>query len=83
MEKRVYAKPVLESETFVPQNYIAACGDSGTIYKFKCNAGSKWKKYNVYLSNGIPYATSGKDYGGCKTDYYSYSPCNDEHWDTI
>ena len=25
--KRAYIKPILESETFVPQNYIAACGD--------------------------------------------------------
>lgn len=37
--KRVYSKPILESETFIPQNYIAACGDSGTVYKFTCDAG--------------------------------------------
>lgn len=80
MKKRVYAKPVLESETFVPQNYIAACGDSGTIYKFKCNAGNAWNSYNVYLADGTPYATSGRDFGGCKIDYDSYHPCNDEHW---
>lgn len=38
MKKRVYAKPVLESETFVPQNYIAACGDTGFEYNFQCDA---------------------------------------------
>ena len=80
MEKKAYVKPVMESETFVPQTYVAACGDSGTIYKFKCNAGSRWKNYNVYLADGTPYATSGRDYGGCSVDYDSYHPCNDEHW---
>lgn len=30
--KKVYSKPILESETFIPQTYIANCGDSGTIY---------------------------------------------------
>lgn len=38
MKKRVYAKPILESETFVPQNYIAACGDTNYEYLFQCNS---------------------------------------------
>lgn len=29
--KRAYIKPILESETFVPQNYIAACGDLNKV----------------------------------------------------
>lgn len=40
MEKRSYVKPVLSGEEFIPQNYIAACGDSGAVYKFKCDAPS-------------------------------------------
>lgn len=39
MEKRTYIKPVLESETFVPQNYIAACGDQNKVYLFTCDGG--------------------------------------------
>lgn len=39
MEKKVYVKPIMESETFVPNTYIAACGDSGVVYKFTCDAG--------------------------------------------
>ena len=46
MEKRKYVKPVLSGEEFVPQNYCAACGDSGVVYYFKCNAGNKNTKYN-------------------------------------
>lgn len=38
MEKRSYVKPVLSGEEFVPQNYIAACGDTGATYKFTCDA---------------------------------------------
>lgn len=39
MEKKAYVKPVMESETFVPQTYIAACGDENKVYKFVCDAG--------------------------------------------
>lgn len=51
--KKVYSKPILESETFIPQTYIANCGDSGTIYKFTCDAGGGVSG-NVYLeTNGV------------------------------
>ena len=50
MEKRTYVKPVLSGEEFIPQNYIAACGDSGTVYKFACNANAG----TLYVeSNGV------------------------------
>ena len=39
MKKKTYVKPVLNSEEFVPQEYIAACGDQNVVYKFKCTAG--------------------------------------------
>ena len=34
-----YVKPMMESEAFAANEYIAACGDSGVTYKFECNAG--------------------------------------------
>lgn len=37
--KRVYESPRAYAEMFTPNEYVAACGDSGTVYKFKCNAG--------------------------------------------
>ena len=79
MEKRIWTKPLAEVEQFMANEYVAACGDSGVVYKFKCDAGSRSSDYNVYLADGTPYATSGRDSGGCKTDYYSYSPCGDTH----
>lgn len=34
-----YLKPVFNVEHFTANEYVAACGDSGTVYKFKCDAG--------------------------------------------
>ena len=76
MEKKAYVKPVMESETFVPQTYVAACGDSGTVYKFVCNAGwyGTLLGYDVY-TNGL----DGKP--GTKDDVYlgGYTPCDATH----
>lgn len=51
--KKAYVKPSMESEAFVPNTYVAACGDSGTTYLFKCDAGGG-ESGNVYVeSNGV------------------------------
>lgn len=74
--KRAYNKPILESETFVPQTYIANCGDKGTIYKFTCDAGGG-ESGTVYLeTNGIPGLQTGR--GG---DQYlsGYHACGSTH----
>ena len=41
MKKKVYEKPMLISEAFIPNEYVAACAeDPGyTKYSFTCNAG--------------------------------------------
>jgi len=74
--KRAYIKPILESETFVPQNYIAACGDLNKVYKFKCDAGGG-KSGSVYLeTNGTPGLQTGR--GGDR--YLSgYHACGTTH----
>lgn len=38
MAKKAYSKPMLKSEAFVPQSYVAACGDTNKVYKFTCDA---------------------------------------------
>ena len=78
MKKR-WEEPRILVQKFMPNEYVAACGDSGVVYNFECNAGSRWNEYNVYLEDGTPYATSGRDYGGCRTDYDSYHPCGETH----
>lgn len=57
--KRAYVRPTMVGERFVANEYVAACGDSGKVYKFNCNAGDKnlWDyPYKVYVDsnkNGI------------------------------
>lgn len=49
-KKKTYVKPVMESETFVPQTYVAACGDENKVYKFVCDAGGGVSG-NVYVDS--------------------------------
>ena len=53
MEKKVYGKPLMYAEKFVPQNFVAACPPSETYvtYQFWCDAGNG-STYNVYIDNG-------------------------------
>lgn len=52
--KRAYVRPTMVGERFVANEYVAACGDKGKVYKFKCDAGGG-KSGNVYLeTNGRP-----------------------------
>lgn len=53
MEGRVWRRPLTEVQKFEANEYVAACGDSGTTYKFKCDAGDGVSG-NVYLeTNGV------------------------------
>jgi hypothetical protein len=36
--KKEWIQPKAEIQEFVPNEYVAACGDSGKVYKFTCNA---------------------------------------------
>lgn len=47
---RSYRKPMMNVEKFVANEYVAACGESGVVYKFKCDAGGGVPGY-VYLEN--------------------------------
>lgn len=77
--KKTWEEPRILVQQFMPNEYVAACGASGVVYNFECNAGSRWNEYNVYLEDDTPYATSGRDYGGCHTDYSGYYPCGETH----
>lgn len=75
-KKRAYVKPSLESEAFVPNTYVAACGDSGTTYLFTCDAGGG-KSGTVYLeTNGRPGLQTG--WGGDRS-LGGYHACGTTH----
>lgn len=51
--KAVYESPRMMVQPFVPDEYVAACGESGTTYFFKCDAGGGLPG-NVYVeSNNV------------------------------
>ena len=74
--KRVYERPMMFAQEFTANEYIAACGDSGTSYKFVCDAGNGWMG-NVYIeSNG----EDGLQTGSNGDSYLSgYSACGTSH----
>ena len=49
MKKR-WEEPKIMVQKFMPNEYVAACGDSGTVYKFECTAGDDSGGYSVYLN---------------------------------
>lgn len=53
MKKR-YERPSAYIEEFTPNEYVAACGDRGKVYKFTCDAGGG-SHGDVWLeTNGKP-----------------------------
>lgn len=74
MSKNVWVQPQTVVQQFVANEYVAACGDSGTIYKFECNAPEGTLYYYPNSDGNIDGIGSGyaKKLGG-------YEPCNDKH----
>ena len=60
--KRRYERPSAYIEEFTPNEYVAACGDSGKVYNFKCNAW-RWSQYGgVYKeTNGSAWLTDSQE----------------------
>ena len=73
MEKQKWVRPQAIVQEFVANEYVAACGDSGTVYKFKCDAKSGTLYYypDDIQINGVGSGQS-KQLGG-------YKPCNATH----
>ena len=51
MSQMIWCRPKAVIEKFIPNEYIAACGDSGTVYNFECNAGIKYRGDRNYHYN--------------------------------
>lgn len=79
--KKAYVRPMMICEQFTPNEYVAACGDSGTIYKFKCDAGEKWYNYHVYLNgpDGIALTSDDIDWSARSGHLRTYNPCGTTH----
>ena len=76
MDKRVWGQPITMVQKFEANEYVAACGDSGVTYYFKCDA-SGW-----FGDGGIVWNDTNKngqfDFG--KDEFRSfYTPCSETH----
>lgn len=74
--KKTWEEPKIMVQKFIPNEYVAACGESGVVYNFECNAGEKNKKYAVKDSNG-KVAKISKRYMDGLVSYYH--PCGETH----
>lgn len=75
MKKR-WEEPMILVQQFVANEYVAACGDSGTVYNFECNAGEKGNRYAVKDAKGEVATISGMYMDGYS---YFYYPCGETH----
>lgn len=78
--KRRYERPSAYIEEFTPNEYVAACGDSGTIYKFTCTAGGG-ERGGVYKeTNGQAGLQIGRDGDSrISNGETSYHACGETH----
>lgn len=74
--KRTYVRPTMVGERFVANEYVAACGESGKVYKFECNAPGG-KLYYYPNSDG---KINGEYTGhGRAIKLGNYNPCGVRH----
>lgn len=74
--KKNYVRPMMVGERFAANEYVAACGDNGKIYKFKCNAPGGILYYYPKSDGNI----DGEYKGDGQAQYVgSYTPCSATH----
>lgn len=78
--KRRYERPSAYIEEFTPNEYVAACGGKGTVYKFTCDAGDGVSGL-VWLETNKKPGLQEKDGKGYKKDKIlgGYHACGATH----
>lgn len=74
--RKEWMEPVIEVQEFVANEYVAACGDSGTVYKFTCNAPRGWLYYYLESDGQIDGNYTGS---GSQKFIGNYHPCGRTH----
>lgn len=74
--KRVYERPMMFTQEFAANEYVAACGDSGKIYKFHCTAQGGTLYYYPNGDGNVDGIYTGT---GSPSKLGSYHPCNASH----
>ncbi len=76
MKKREWVRPLTLAQRFEANEYVAACGDSGTVYNFECNATAGTLYYYPTSDGTIDGTYSGS---GNASLLGNYSPCGATH----
>lgn len=74
--RKEWMEPVIEVQEFVANEYVAACGDSGTFYKFTCDAPGGWLYYYPESDGQIDGNYTGS---GSQKRIGPYHPCGATH----
>ena len=80
--RKEWMEPVIEVQELVANEYVAACGNSGKIYKFVCDAGESDHSYNVYYydeSGKKKYIAKEPSLFGPHAQFSGYHPCKQTH----
>lgn len=76
MEKQKWVRPQAIVQEFVANEYVAACGDSGKVYKFKCDAPKGTLYYYPQSDGEINGIYTGS---GNAIKLGDYHPCSATH----
>lgn len=76
MEKQKWVRPQAIVQEFVANEYVAACGDSGKVYNFTCDA-PKGTLY--YYPNSDGKIDGVHDVNDKARELGSYRPCEAKH----
>lgn len=74
--KKEWIQPKAEIQEFVPNEYVAACGDSGKVYNFTCDAPAGTLYYYRNSDGSIDGNYTGS---GNARELGSYHPCEITH----
>lgn len=73
---RNWERPMVTVDTFAANEFVSACGDNGTIYKFTCDAPGGWLYYYPESDGKIDGQHDSKKYHKFLGDYH---PCGEKH----
>lgn len=76
MMRKEWVRPLTIVDQFVPNEYVAACGDTNKVYKFTCDAGGGKSGVVYWETNGREGLQTG--WGG-DTRLGGYHACGTKH----
>ena len=78
--KKAFTMPKIVVEQFVPNEYVSACGDSGKVYYFECNAGKGVYHWTLLGQTKYVWEVVTEDGKVLASEWDGlYGPCGEKH----